>query len=88
MAGAVGLEPTTAGVTTRCTCLWRFTPKAGFLPWTRITGNLCLRDDRQPRPAYEASRIALGCLCATAVTAAWACTCTFITILHNRILLI
>ena len=30
MAGAVGLEPTTAGVTTRCTCLWRFTPIAIF----------------------------------------------------------
>ena len=26
MAGAVGLEPTTSGATTRCTCLWRFTP--------------------------------------------------------------
>ena len=26
MAGAVGLEPTTAGVTTRCTCQERFTP--------------------------------------------------------------
>ena len=25
-AGAVGLEPTTFGVTTRCTCQWRLTP--------------------------------------------------------------
>ncbi len=26
MAGAAGLEPTTSGVTVRCTCLWRLTP--------------------------------------------------------------
>ena len=26
MAGAVGLEPTAVGVTTRCACQWRLTP--------------------------------------------------------------
>ena len=86
MAGAAGLEPATAGVTTRCTCLWRFTPKAGFLSRTRITGNLCLRDDRQPRPAYEASRTAH--LLTATFALAWARTSALITIFHISNLLL
>ena len=65
-AGRVGFEPTRCVFTNHHrrnrTARLPIPPPpkgAGFLSRTRITGNLCLRDDRQPRPAYKASRIAL-----------------------------
>ena len=61
--------------------------KTGFLSRTRITGNLCLRDDRQPRPAYKASRIARG-LFAAAITITWCNAATTFTFFHNITLLI